>query len=284
MLNLRNKRLWVWLASAGVACAAAYLLFALIRSSTITEPKLKTGSSGPNQPAAPAPKFDPADALLGTDSSVSSREMQLILVATAPGRTPKEGTATLGTNPRNPQTYAAGAQLVNGAVIEEIYHEHVVLELNGIRSQLTVGQKSLFQRLTSRTPETGATTVGGAVAHQPLETVASSREDLSEIIRPEPVFDDRGFVGLRILAGRYSHKLDALGLKSGDIVRTIEGKPLKSADSAWQTIDDALSTGSSIVVSIEREGTLSSVILDGSQIIESATQVNPLGMGSRPRS
>jgi hypothetical protein len=39
-----------------------------------------------------------------------------------------------------------------------------------------------------------------------------------------------------------------------------------------------LSTGSSIVVSIEREGTLSSVILDGAKINESAAQVNTFDM------
>ena len=229
-----------------------------------------------------APGFDPADALFGTDSSVSTQERQLILVATAPGRTPKEGTAALGIDPRNPQTYAAGARLVNGALIEEIYFDHIVLQLNGTRSQLQLGQKSLSQRFTSKTHETDATTVGGS-AHQPLDTIASSREDMSEIIRPEPVFDDRGFAGLRILAGRYRHKLDALGLKSGDIVRTIDGKPLRSADSAWQKLDDALSTGSSIVVSIEREGALSSVILDGSRIIESAVQVNSIETMPGPR-
>ena len=223
--------------------------------------------------------------MLGTDSSISSREMQLVLVATAPGRTLREGTATLGVDPRNPQTYAAGAILVNGAVIEEIHADYIVLELNGTRSRLSIGQKSVFERFTSSTRETDATTVGGLATRQSLETVASSREDLSEVIRPEPVFDDQGFAGLRILPSRHRQKLDALGLKPGDIVRTIDGKQLKSADAAWQLLDETLSTGSSIVVSVEREGTLNSMILDASRIGEGAVQVNTFdAMPGPPRS
>ncbi len=283
MATKRIRRWIVWTAGAAATSAAFYLSFVLVRGDVA--PTADSDRSQAATRAALVPKIDPSDALLGTDSSVSSREMQLVLVATAPGRTLREGTATLGVDPRNPQTYAAGARLVNGAVIEEIHADHVVLELNGVRSRLSIGQKSVFERFTSSTRETDATTVGGLATRQPLETVASSREDLSEIIRPEPVFDDQGFSGLRILPGRHRQKLDALGLKPGDIVRTIDGRPLKSADAAWQLLDDTLSTGSSIVVSVEREGTLNSMILDGSRIAESAVQVNTFDtMPGPPRS
>lgn len=274
---------WLWTGGAVVAAVFAYLLYqAMIGTSA------EKGKPGPGLAATrendvnQLPPANPAEALLGTDSSISQRELQLVLVATSPGKTPREGTATLGTDPRNPQTYAAGARLVNGAVIEAVYADYIVLELDGKRTNLPLGRRSIVQRLTSSVPETDATTVGGAHAHQPLDTVATSREDLSEIIRPEPVFDEQGYVGLKILPGRYRNKLEALGLQSGDIVRTIDGKTPKSADAAWQLLDDTLSTGSSIVVSIEREGAMTSMILDGTKIIESAVQVNPFEM-ARPQ-
>jgi hypothetical protein len=77
-----------------------------------------------SRPSAPP---DAATSLLGTASSISPDELTLVLVATSPGRTPRDGTASLGTDPRNPQTYAAGASLVNGAVLAEIHADHVVL-------------------------------------------------------------------------------------------------------------------------------------------------------------
>lgn len=276
MAYLTLSRKWLWAGGAVVSAVFACLLYYAM---TRIAPEKR--ESGPGVAATHEvsvnrlPPANPAEALLGTDSSISQRELQLVLVATSPGKTPREGTATLGTDPRNPQTYAAGARLVNGAVIEEVYADHIVLELNAKRTNLPLGRRSIIQRLTSSVPETDATTVGGAAAHQPLDTVATSREDLSEIIRPEPVFDEQGYVGLKILPGRYRNKLEALGLQSGDIVRTIDGKTPKTADAAWQLLDDTLSTGSSIVVTVEREGTLSSMILDGSKITESAVQVNP---------
>src|SRR5512147_151082 len=109
MQSARFPRWAFWLAGAGVACVAVYLLFVLV-SGNVGSGSTLEAQSPPAPRVAPAPSFDPSDALLGTDSSVSTQEMQLVLVATAPGRTPREGTATLGTDPRNPQTYAAGAR------------------------------------------------------------------------------------------------------------------------------------------------------------------------------
>ncbi len=220
---------------------------------------------------APSVPIDPQVALLGTDSSISPNSLQLVLVATSPGRHAREGTASLGTDPRNPQTYAAGATVVNGAVLAEIHRDHVVLELDGKRSVLAIGAQ---RAAPSDSP---ALMVGGAeVVTRPLDTFPSSREDLSEIIRPEPFYEREEFAGIKVLPGRNSSRLDVLGLKTGDIIRTIEGKPMRSVDAGWQLLDDALSTASSIVVSIERDGNLMSIYLDGSKLAQDPVQASAM--------
>jgi type II secretory pathway component PulC len=60
--------------------------------------------------------------------------------------------------------------------------------------------------------------------------------------------------------------LEQLDLRPGDIVRTIEGRRMKSADAAWQSLDDAISTGTPIVVGIERDGAMMSIFIDGSRL------------------
>ena len=216
-----------------------------------------------------APPVDPGNATLGTDSSISPDPLELVLVATSPGKTAREGTASLGTDPRNPQTYAAGAMLVNGARLAEIHRDHVVLELHGKQSVLSIGGRTAG--------DTAALTVGGAeVVNQELDTVPTSREDLSDVIRPEPYYERDEVAGIRVLPGRSSHQLETLGLKADDIIRTVEGKPIRSVDAAWQKIDDALSAGISIVVSIEREGALTSVYLDGSKLAQEQAQVSSM--------
>ena len=227
-------------------------------------------------PPVAAP-VDPKDAFLGTDSSISPDPLALVLVATVPGKTARDGTASLGTDPRNPQTYAAGATLVNGALLEEVHRDHVVLELDGKRTSLFIGGK-----VRGRS-DSSALTVGGAeVVKRPLDTVPTSREDMSDIIRPEPFYERDEVAGIRLRPGRSSGRFQSLGLQADDIVRSVEGKPVRSVDAAWQKIDDALSTGSSIVVSIERDGTLTSVYLDGAKLAQDAVQVSAMPMPMTP--
>lgn len=72
----------------------------------------------------------------GTDSPIGPRPQQLYLMATTPGNSTHEGTARIGTSPNTPQTYIAGALLVNGARIAEIHRDHVVLERKDERGKL----------------------------------------------------------------------------------------------------------------------------------------------------
>src|SRR5712671_4146777 len=88
---------------------------------------------------------DPPKPLPGTDSSISATPQALVLVSTTRGRNAREGTARLGTHPENPQTYAAGALLANGARLLEIYDDHIVLERDGKQAKLYLassGKKS----------------------------------------------------------------------------------------------------------------------------------------------
>jgi type II secretory pathway component PulC len=149
---------------------------------------------------------------------------------------------------------------------------------------LAVGGKTIGRRLAQliSSSDRAAVTVGGQEAvSRPLDNFPSSREDLSEIIRPEPYYEREEFAGIKVLPGR-SSRLEVLGLKSGDIIRTIEGKPLKSVDAAWQLIDDALSTGSSIVVSIERDGNLTSMYFDGSKLAQESIHLSATPLPGSP--
>src|SRR4051794_33361966 len=68
---------------------------------------------------------------MGNDSSSSKTPLPLILTGTSPGRNAREGHAYIGVNKDSPQTYMAGALLVNGARLTEIYAQYVVLEKSG---------------------------------------------------------------------------------------------------------------------------------------------------------
>jgi type II secretory pathway component PulC len=229
-------------------------------------------------PAAPMPPPDPAISVLGTDSSTSEIEHALVLVSVVLDSKPR--LARIGTDPRNPQTYAAGARLANGALLREVHAGYVVLERDGKESLLTIedGDVRIAKKHRDIGTDASVLTVGGEdVVNAPIERVASSREDLSKVLRAEPFFERDEYAGLKILPGINGGRLAQLELQSGDIVRTIDGKRAKSADAAWQKLDDAISTGTPIVVGIEREGTMLSISLDGSRLNDS-TPNHPIPM------
>ena len=97
----------------------------------------------------------------GTDSSVSPVPRRLILTATRPGRNTREGYADLGVDARSPQTYRAGARLANGARLEEILADHVVLEHEGVRTRLYVQGR---EPAGAPPPLAALVSVGGAPA------------------------------------------------------------------------------------------------------------------------
>jgi general secretion pathway protein C len=235
--------------------------------------------------------------VLGTDSSVSEKPLQLVLVSTTVGSTPSESTAALGTDPRNPQTYAVGSVLVNGAVIKEIQPDHIVLEENGRRTSVAVDHgvsarlavkdsllhskhvsPTVLASLSEAPGHKSALTVGGKASDS--ESVGRPRGlggDFSQILRSQLVFERDKVAGFQIFAGSRRSALSQLGLKEGDIVRTIDGRPIEGAD-AWLTIGNAVSSGSSIVVGIERDGSLLPIMLDGAVLDGSPEfEVSPRG-------
>src|SRR5437868_1458545 len=109
----------------------------------------------PQQQAAPSANaiVVPAESAApsGTDSSISASQQPLFLVATSPGRNNAEGTAQIGTNPDNPQTYLGGAILANGARLAEIHRDHVILVRGESSARL-----ELFRRNASAPPTDNA--------------------------------------------------------------------------------------------------------------------------------
>jgi len=88
--------------------------------------------------SVPLPPPEKQVSMLGTDASLAHGPLRLVLVATRPGRTLSDSTASLGTDARNPQTYGGGATLSNGARITDVQPDHVVLSKDGRTSTLHI--------------------------------------------------------------------------------------------------------------------------------------------------
>jgi hypothetical protein len=225
----------------------------------------------PASGAAPAlPSAAPVAAsatrvLPGNESSTSDKPLQLFLVAASPGRNAQEGTAQLGTNPENPQTYVAGAILVNGARMVEIHTDHVVLERNGKRARLYTKAR---ERSSAQTSALDDLTIV-APARPATAKIELAHDALTDVIRPMAHYEDDLLVGLRVFPGRQSSNFSRLGLQAGDVIVAIEGVPIADELAATELLR-TLTDGAALTLSVQRGSDALTLSLDGSLVASSA--------------
>jgi type II secretion system protein C len=217
--------------------------------------QMEEGASNKDAPPAPG----------GTDSSISKVSLPLKLTVTRLGRNAREGTADIGVNEHSPQTYVAGAILANGARLIEIYPDHVRLE----KDHRVV---ALYRDGRTRSNAQAAAlsdllTVGGT---QTPPARADSHEELTDYIRPSPVYSGTAVVGFQVYPGRQAGIFGQMGLLPGDVITAIDDIPLSDQPTAADQLN-RLTQGEVVSATVQRKGEQISVNLDGS-IIEAARQ------------
>jgi len=197
----------------------------------------------------------------GNDSSISPDPLALTLVRVHLGRNAFEGSAELGVVRESPQTYQAGALLENGAKLAEIHSDYVLLKKGNLQARLYIEAA----RATGKVGDLTMLTVGGPV-ERPPPAKATSREILTDYIRPSPVYDGDTLLGYQIYPGAKSGPFAQMGLKSGDLITDIDGAPLSNPALAWEAFHQ-LAEGSAMSATIKRNGVEQSVSLDGALIV-----------------
>lgn len=203
----------------------------------------------------------------GNDSSISEKPLPLILTGTVPGRNSHEGQAFIGVNKESPQTYEAGALLANGARLAAIFSDHVALEKEGRSVELYLdgaGKHNDAKALES------LLTVGGVPAAPAV--VATTREVLTDYIRPSPVYDGEMLRGYQVYAGQNSGVFSQMGLQAGDIVTSINGVPLNEPQTAIEQLKQ-LTEGVAVTATIERKEDVQVLSLDGALIVKDQQRV-----------
>jgi general secretion pathway protein C len=183
------------------------------------------------------------------------------------GRNSREGSADIGVDPRTPQTYQAGALLANGARLVEIFSDYVVLTRDDRSTRLFVeGQSAEVYTAdpSVAAPAQSLLTVGG----QPPRAIANadSHEVLTDFIRVTPVFDGQRVRALEVYANPLSDVFDAMGLKPGDQITSIDGEPIADVVRAIASLRH-LTTGQALAVELERGGEAITISLDGTVMV-----------------
>jgi len=228
---------------------------------SVETPSRELPASAAIPAVAPLAATTPVNVLpSGTDSSLSVRPQSLFLVATSPGRNKREGTAQIGINPDNPQTYVAGALLANGAQLTEIHSDYVVIVRGDVSARLP-----LYSRTTATAPSNiDLLLVGGE--QQPPIPVAATRDVLTDYIRPSPIYDGESLLGYQVYAGRKTGVFAQLGLQAGDVVTAINDVALSDPQQAIELFND-LTRGSALTATVKRNNVIRRLALDGALIL-----------------
>jgi type II secretory pathway component PulC len=182
------------------------------------------------------------------------------LTGARPGRNVHEGTADIGVSGHPPHTYVAGAILANGARLIEIYADHVRLEKD--HRVVSLYREGGIRADTSASALSDLLTVGGT---QALLAQPDSHEELTDYIRPAPVYSGAAVVGLQVYAGRQAGIFAQLGLQPGDVITAIDDVPLSEVQTALDQLH-RLTQGEVVAAAVQRKGERISLSLDGSLI------------------
>lgn len=279
----RSDRKFRWWVRAGVVAGGAAFGFLLLWNAGVTMQDIrawfhhKPQSAGaaraaviPQPPTVASLHNAQPVGRMGTDSSASKTPLRLLLVRTEPGQNSHSGRAILGVDRDHPQTYLAGAILENGARIDEIYRDHVMLVKGGQHTPLYIDHQVASEPAARK--QSALLMVGGASPEPPHPR---DREDLvTDFVRPVPVYRSGAIAGFQVYPGRRSAPFNQWGLKAGDVITDLNGQPLTDPDQVLQILQGLLE-GEALQATVQREGgTPLSISLDGADVQRVRTASN----------
>ena len=163
------------------------------------------------------------------------------------------------------RTYTIGASVTAGAILHAVYTDRVVLNENGVLTNLKLPQD--FPDTTSKVTRRNTTTTSRVNnnSRSIQSVVARNVSKLADVIRPTPYFVNGQQQGYRVYPGRNRAQFAALGLRPGDLIKDIDGQALSDPTQAMQ-IFQSLDSADQVSVTVERNGQPQVIILSTSQL------------------
>ena len=208
--------------------------------------------------AGPAP-------VVAADADLAVTRLQLVLNGTVASEIPNYSVAIISDSGKDQTVYTIGDSVGNNATLHAVYADRVVLNENGMLTNLKLPRefKDLPAGSVRRTTSSTRRNVGNTKSLQSV--VTQNLTKLTDVIRPTPYRVQGEQVGFRVYPGRDRRQFAALGLRPGDIIKDIDGQALSDVSQAMQ-IFQSLGTAEQVTVTIERDGKSESLTLRTSQL------------------
>jgi general secretion pathway protein C len=210
--------------------------------------------------AAPPPVPEEFEDLRDTNLSMSLKGT----IAAFPA---ENSVAIINNGGNKEEIYTIGSVVASGAKLHAVYADRVVLNENGVLTNLKLpkdfpeGTPTMARRDTTESIRSTADDDTQSIQ----SVVAQNVSQLSDVIRPTPYFVDGQQQGYRVYPGRNRAQFTALGLRPGDLVKDIDGQSLDDPTQAMK-IFQTLGSASEVSVTVERNGQPEVIILRTDQL------------------
>ncbi len=179
---------------------------------------------------------------------------------------PERGVAIIADNRGRDELYRVGQQVPGGARLHAVHAEQVVLNRAGSLESLRLPKEF--------PPESTQPRPSGVMRPQPAtssvrDVISDNAARITEILRVQPYMEGGSMRGYRIYPGRNRQQFTALGLQPGDLVVEINGQPMNDPSRGLEIFAE-LGDASSVSITLEREGTTETMMLDTSQLADAA--------------
>ena len=212
-----------------------------------------------------------------TVAEAPETQLNLTLLGTLAGEIETQGMAIIADESGAQAGYQAGDELPGGATLREIYADRVVLERGGVRESLRLERNDNVvasgNPQTTRGPRPGTSAPLGAppdgIDWQAIRNQSrvnpQQMAQLAQNIRALPFTENGKPIGVRLMATRDASMLTNVGLRSSDIVLSVNDIPL-SDPSRQPELLGLLQGGSNFRVRIRRNGREMTLDIDASKL------------------
>ena len=199
-----------------------------------------------------------------TENLRDTRLTNLTLRGTIASKVAELAVAIIADGGDEEKVYLIGDSIATTAKLHAVYSERVVLNENGVLTNLWLPKEF---KATAPAPRRNTTVRNRATSNtQSIQAVVTQNvARLADVIRPTPYFVNGQQQGYRVYPGRNRAQFSALGLRPGDLIKDIDGQALTDPAQAMQ-IFQSLGNADQVSVTVERNGQPETLVLRTSQL------------------
>ena len=232
---------------AGLAVQCARLLWVIVTPVAPLGAWMPAAPTIPADPAGVLAGFDPFYRVTGGQSPAAAASLQLTLFGTRMDAAGGRGSAIVAGPDGIQKSVSVGEEVTPGITLKAVAFDHVTLDRGGATQELFLDPASSAGAgpAASAASVTGPAAPAAAGVTLPVERL---RADIGAI----PRIEGGRVTGLTV-RGQGGGSFAAAGLRDGDVVTQVGGKPVAGAGDLERLVRDS-AAGGTLSLTVERDG------------------------------